>query len=63
MNLSKTCMGGMCAKCHGGMKIVLGLLVLANVNYLRWDWWTFVGAVLILAGIAKFIKPACPHCE
>ncbi len=63
MNNCEGCHEGMCSKCKGGFKIVLGLLVLANVNYLMWSWWTFLGAVLILAGIAKWIRPCCPHCE
>lgn len=57
------CSGGTCIKCRGGMKLVLGLLVLANVYYLNWAWATFIGAVLVLAGIAKMAKPSCGHCD
>ena len=57
------CMGGYCGKCHGGMKLVARLLVLANVYWLNWEWWTFVGALLVLAGVVKMAKPMCPCCE
>lgn len=57
------CNGGMCNKCKGGFKLVLGLLVLANVYYLNWSWWTFLGTILVLGGIAKMVKPCCPHCD
>jgi hypothetical protein len=30
---------------------------------LNWPWWTFVGAVIALAGLVRLIKPNCPHCK
>ncbi len=57
------CWGGVCGGCHGVMKFVLGLLLLA------WAWWwpatdwrVFFGAVLVLLGALKFLKPSCGHC-
>ena len=38
-------------KC-GWMCVVLGILVLLNQYALHWEWWTFVGVVFILKGIA-----------
>lgn len=58
------CWGGVCMKCHGVMKLVLGILVLA------WAWllpaldWRFVlGGLLIIVGVLKMVKPMCGHCE
>ena len=40
-------------KAHGTMKIVLGLLVLANAYWPTVSWPVFIGAVMVLAGIIK----------
>jgi len=61
--MDKTCTMGMCSKCWGLMKLVLGLLILGNVYYLKWDWFTFIGSLLVLMGLVKMVKPACPHCK
>ena len=63
MVMSGMCELGNCAKCWGAKELVLGLLILANVYYLNWDWWTFVGAVIALAGAVKLVYPKCPHCK
>jgi len=40
---------------HGVMAIILGLLILGNVYWPTLSWWAFVGALLIIAGIAKMM--------
>lgn len=49
-------------KMMGGKMIVLGLIILANMYFqiLNWPW--FIGSVLVLAGLAKLIMPACRRC-
>jgi len=43
-------------KGKGWMMIVLGVLVLLNVYLALVDWATFVGLILVLAGIVKLAK-------
>jgi len=57
------CGSGICGKCHGVKKLVLGVLVLG------WAWllpsldWRFVlGGLLVLVGVLKLVKPMCGHC-
>ena len=57
------CWEGVCAKCHGVKKLVLGLLLLA------WAWWwpatdwrVFFGLLLALVGLLFLFKPTCGHC-
>ena len=57
------CCCGMCAKCHAGKYIVLGLVLVINQMYLKWDIWVVLGVLLILKGVLKWVKPNCPHCE
>ena len=58
------CSDGVCGKCHGVKKVVLGALLVA------WAWWwpavdwrVFVGGLLVLVGLLKLVKPSCGHCE
>jgi uncharacterized membrane protein HdeD (DUF308 family) len=44
-------------KYKGAGMLVLGLLVLANVYWLNLDWATFIGALLVLGGLLKFVMP------
>ena len=60
---NKMCMMGGCMRCRSGMKIILGLLVLANAYWNFTNWAYFIGGILVIAGILKMIKPCCPHCE
>jgi uncharacterized membrane protein HdeD (DUF308 family) len=48
-----TMCGGM--KAHGVMKIVLGLLVLANAQWAMLTWPQFIGVLIVLMGIAKLM--------
>ena len=57
------CCCGMCTKCHAGKYIVVGLILLANQYYLKWDIWVVLGVLLVLKGVLKLVKPCCPHCE
>ena len=63
MAMDKSCMGGACAKCRGGMGLIVGLIILANAYWMfaRWDY--LIGGLLALAGLAKLMKPCCGHCE
>lgn len=47
--------GGKGMKAHGIMKIVLGLLILANAQWLILTWPQFIGALIVLMGIAKLL--------
>ena len=42
---------------HGVKKLVLGLVVLANVYWPFVGWWTLVGIVLVLMGLSKLMMP------
>ena len=44
-----------------GLKpLILGLVVLANIYYLNWDWWLLIGWVLVVMGALKLImKGSC----
>ena len=55
-------MMGVCYKCMGAMKIVIGLLVLANVYFMHLDWAVFIAALLIIGGVVKLVMPTCGHC-
>ncbi len=57
------CHHGMCTKCHAGTLLILGVLVLLNTLWSIVSWGVFVGAILILGGLLKLVKPACPHCK
>jgi len=43
-------------KGKGWMILVLGILVLLNVYVVALDWATFIGVILVLAGIVKLAK-------
>ena len=48
-------------KMKGWGMIVVGLLVLANVYWPFLDWGTFIGILLVLAGISKLAMPHKYH--
>ena len=56
------CMMGACYRCWGAMKVVAGLLVLANFYLLKLDWALFIGGLLVLGGLVKIAMPNCGHC-
>ncbi|MFZ1971119.1 MAG: hypothetical protein WAU65_03000 [Candidatus Nanoarchaeia archaeon] len=41
--------------------LLIGLLVLSNVYWPFLDWGTFIGIILVLAGIAKLVMPHKYH--
>ena len=57
------CNGGYCNKCKGGMLLVAGILVLVNYFWAKFDWWVFVGAILVLKGLSKMAMPMCSCCK
>ncbi len=46
---------GMHMKHKGGIMIVLGGLILANVYWINLGWATFVGGVFVLGGLVKLM--------
>ena len=63
------CHHGMCPKCHGVQKLVVGVLLLLNAfvwpMWLGLDGWVkFVAVLMVLGGVLKLVMPArCPHCK
>ncbi len=55
-------MKGHCGKGKGVKALILGLLVLANVQWSIVSWGAFVGIILILAGLVKLMSSSC-ECE
>ena len=62
------CSDGVCGKCHGVKKIVLGALLLLNAFV--WPQWTdltgwisWFAVLMIVVGLLKSFKPSCGHCE
>ena len=56
------CMDGYCHNCRGWKKLVLGLVVLANVYWPFAEWATLIGILLVLGGLMKLVMPKCSHC-
>ena len=62
------CGSMMCGRCHGGKKIVTGLLLLLNAFV--WPVWTgidgwvaWVAVLMVLGGLMLLVKPdGCGHC-
>jgi uncharacterized membrane protein HdeD (DUF308 family) len=52
-----------CGRCMGAKMLILGILIILNVKYALFDWWTFVGGILGIKGILMLIMPSCPHCK
>jgi len=61
--MDSTCYDGICAKCWSAKFIVIGLILIANQLWIKWDIWVVIGSLLVLKGIIKFVKPMCGHCE
>lgn len=57
------CCGGICAKCWSAKYMVLGVIVLANHYWLKWEWAVVIGVLLVLKGIMKLAMPTCGHCK
>ncbi len=54
-NCGCSCCSGKGMKAHAVMKIIVGALVLANDYYSTLSWPAFIGALIILAGLAKLL--------
>ncbi len=61
--MDPTCHHGACAKCWAAKYIIIGLILIANQYWFKWDIWVVIGVLLILKGLLKWAKPTCPHCE
>jgi uncharacterized membrane protein YjjB (DUF3815 family) len=61
--MGEGCRMGWCHRCHGVKLFIVGLLILANVYWINWPWWTFVGALFVLGGLVKMAWPTCGHCK
>ena len=58
------CCDGVCGKCWATKYIVVGLILVANQLWLKWDIWVVIGALLVLKGIIKLAMPGgCGHCK
>ena len=57
-------MEGMCKKCHGIFKLVLGVLLLLWAwKWPALDWRIFFGALLVAGALLKWFAQKCPGCE
>ncbi len=61
--MDPTCHHGACAKCWAAKYIIIGVVVLLTAIYWPDRIWHVIGVLLILKGLMKWVKPACPHCE
>ena len=62
------CSDGICGKCRGGKKLVLGAILLLNVwVWPKWlgvdGWLTLLGVLLVIGGVVKLAKPNCGHSD
>ena len=57
------CHDGVCAKCWGVKYLVVGIVLVANQWWFKWDIWVVIGVLLILKGVIKLAMPACGHCQ
>ncbi len=53
------CCDSYCGKCRGVQTMVVGALVVANTYWNWFAWPMFIGALLVIAGAIKMIKPSC----
>ena len=57
------CCEGICNKCWAIKWIVLGIILILVRLYTTWDIWVVLGALFVLKGILKLVKPTCGHSE
>lgn len=50
-------------KSHGIKMLVLGILIVLNAKYIWFDWATFIGGLLAIAGLVHLVMPNCPICK
>ena len=62
-NMDATCCDGICGKCRAAKFIVLGLILVANQWWFKWDIWVVIGVLLIIKGLMKLAMPSCGHCK
>jgi hypothetical protein len=53
------CCDSYCGKCRGVQTMVVGALVVANSYWSWFAWPMFIGALLVVSGAIKMIKPSC----
>ena len=42
---------------HGLWTLVVGALILVNFYLLEWEWWMFIGVLLMAMGVVKMLVP------
>lgn len=58
------CFDGVCSKCWAAKYIVVGLVLIANQLWFKWDIWVVIGVLLVLKGLMKLAMPeGCGHCR
>ena len=62
------CYHGICGKCHGAKKVVVGLLLLLNAFvWPKWmgvdGWVAWLAVLLVVGGVLMLVKPTCGHCS
>ena len=62
-DMNKTCSAGACARCLGGLWLVIGIVLLINAYWPFAAPWTLVGYIAVVLGILKLIWPCCSHCK
>lgn len=61
--MDPTCHDGACSKCWAAKYVVIGLVLIANQLWFKWDIWVVIGALFVLKGVLKFAMPTCPDCK
>ena len=62
--MGEMCHDGVCSKCWATKYMVVGLVLVANQMWFKWDIWVVIGMLLILKGIIKLAMPmGCGHCK
>ena len=61
--MDPTCHDGVCGKCWGAKYLVVGIVLIANQWWFKWDIWVVIGVLLILKGVLKLAMPMCSHCQ
>ena len=60
--MGEVCHDGICSKCWACKYIVVGIILIANQMWLKWDIWVVLGALLVIKGVIKLVMPTCSHC-
>lgn len=62
-NSGAQCLMGVCPRCHAGMMLMVGIVILINAYWPFANWWVLVGWLLVIKGLMKMVVPCCPHCK